>query len=185
MRDNIVGWNHGLSKEQLVRCSHAMLGVIEAEHLHTHEGRAWSAIKRLVTIGDTIAECWLLRPQGQTHLRDVAVCATNGPTEIFLFEGTVVSSVGTAVDVQPLNRVNSSAPTMLVTNSATVTTTGTLLDYRLIPGVKQDGGIGEGPKVEWVLNSAMQYLVVFRNAAGQSAAIFNPSIFWYEPSSLA
>lgn len=161
----------------------APLPSIEIEHQRIHEGKFYSAGKLWDHTGeiadDALAEILLTTPADVSPHLTLAVAA-GGSAELYIYEGADATS-GSALTVLNHNRRSSMTSTVAVVSGPTVTTPGTLLEAKLLPGgtgPHAGGGSGQFSS-EWVLKYATKYLFRVKNISG-SARPVQISLNWYE-----
>ena len=141
---------------------------IDFAHSQTHRGLLFTASQTFSV--DTASSVTLFLKTGETWGPHTAFRVASGAdARIELFEGTTVSSNGTAVSVFNNNRTSSTISEPTVFHTPTITGVGTLIFDGLNPGGSRGnavGGVFHGALrkgAEWILNMSTNYLMRVTN----------------------
>jgi len=154
---------------------------ITSPHDELHRGNGFSLFHDSGSIANN-ATSEILINVGSTGLHVQLIADV---TDTFLsetFEGTTVSSNGTAKTVFNKNRYSSKTTNASVFHTPTITADGTQIGCELVGAGKKQGGSSEMTRGDqWIFKSNTTYLVRYTNISGQSnRAVIN--IEWYEPN---
>lgn len=154
---------------------------ISGVHNMTHKGVMSNASRLVVSLSNsTSIEMLVQVGDVPAHLR--ATVAAGGTSTAFIYEGTTFSGAGTPVSAVNKNRVATTAATVEVTHTPTITLDGTLLSSAVIPGGGHGHAVGGqlSDFEEWVLAPNTVYLVRLTNVSG-GAVPASVNLDWYEP----
>lgn len=155
---------------------------IETEHAKIHDGGGFHFSHIFASVANSAyAEMFLANPAGNfPHLRHFNATIDQGAGTVHVYEGATASSPGTPNGISNLNRNSANTPSLVITLAPTITVQGTIIDTRMITGVKKEGGSGdEGYPHEWILKQGTNYVIRVTNNSGATSDI-NLTGFFYE-----
>ena len=159
------------------------VGSIEQEHLKIHEGKGFTLAQRIsiTNLGGTYEFLGVVPANVFPHFRHITVSSDGGPSDVDFYEGATYSATGSAITPYNNNRNSITTAELLVYDSPTLTTDGTLLEPILIPGTKQAGSLGSEGSNEWNLKENEAYMIrITNNTAGAGTSNYTINMFWYE-----
>jgi len=174
----IVDWLSNLSTESAP--------VLQGPHLHIHEGEGFETGNMFSGISDGAQVSLLMVPEGDQLAHFLFATAAGGLAVWHLYEAPTITSSGTPLAVNNLNRFTRNKPSeWLAFHTPTITNVGTRLKSGIIPGTtggtpaaSASGGNVRGDS-ERVLHFDSAYLLVIQNQAGASVLV-DISGEWYE-----
>lgn len=159
--------------------------VIDAVHVHTHEGSLYTVSHRFESIADnTSVYLHIKTAAGRNNHTNFSITAS-GYCDVFLYESPTLSSNGTAKTIYNNNRSSTKTSSTLAYYSPTVSAVGTELFTTLLPGgsgfvtVGASGGSPVRGGTEWIFDQSRSYLISGKNTSGAAADI-TISVSWYE-----
>ncbi len=153
--------------------AHAV-STISVEHRLIHDGMLFSGVDRFTGLANAASRDYLLKVPAATypHLREVEWSLSDGPCDVYIYEGTTVSADGTEVPVGNNNRNSTNAALLGVYHSPTITDIGTAFPGpRYIPAAGAPGNQSAGSLTsslgeEWILKPSTNYLLRVTNNSG-------------------
>lgn len=115
----------------------------------------------------------------EVHVGKLAITATTAPLDLNLYSAPTVTAVGTPVTPVNANQILNTPSVVLVYANPTTTANGATVNYTLVAGSKQDGGLGNGAFEELILAPLTDYLFVITNNS-VSAADVGYDLEWIE-----
>lgn len=142
--------------------------VIDSVHNEVHEGEMFHTnhIFSSVANGGN-ADTMLHTLDGEYHT--MFSVSVGGAVDVFLYEDVVVTDSGTAVTSYNMNRTSTKESDLVVTHTPTVSSTGTTLVSKFIPGgSSQQTRIGGDTRTatEWLLKPNTNYMIRINNVSG-------------------
>lgn len=115
------------------------------------------------------------------HLRAFEMdTLTSEYIELHAYEAPTYSNIGTSLGVgSNLNRKSTKVSELQFYKDTVVTTNGTSIWNKIIPGSKFGGGEGLSHPLEWVLKRNTKYLFTLYNA-GNATALNSINFLWFE-----
>jgi hypothetical protein len=188
-----------LQEKWLRKLSHGAAPVIDEPHAEVHFGAAFEASYLFSGTANNVAMSMMMIPataNPQTDYNEKVLAHLTigmGGTAWgwgFLYEGLTVVTTGTAVLARNMDRAMPAANLLsenwLVFRNPTTTGVFTnLLSQWIVPGgagaaANRSGGSRQ-TSLEWILDPAMQYLIVLMNQAGaQVVGDYELRLQWYE-----
>jgi len=181
----MIGEDTTTKKTTAVKIDGTVGGIVVTEHTHheVHEGEAFNA-SYLVPHGSEVANDAaqdFLFVTGTKTAHAFINIAVGGDCDALLYEGTTASANGTGLAELNLNRTSTNTATATAFHTPTVTTEGTLLQQKFLPG-----GVGplapgssHSAGAEWILKASTKYLVRVTNRSG-GAIQLSIMAEWYE-----
>ncbi len=132
--------------------------------------------------GVTGTRNYLLRSGDTKENHLVFAVSCSGAARVELYEGATVSSVGTAIPSQRLNRKSAKSTEMLVFHTPTITLDGSRIQTLYnggsgAGGAQQGGDVSAHQDAEWLLKQSTDYLVRLTFEASSNVGV----VFeWYE-----
>jgi hypothetical protein len=162
--------------------------MLEAKHLHAHEGEAYDGGWLFSGVADGAQARMLLIPLNTdepAHL-DVAAVA-GGRAVLHLYEAPTIVASGTFVGGVNYNRLLASAQPAewLTYYTPTISDVGDRLHTSLVPGSAAANPVGSRSPgaatagFEWICNTGTAYLVVVQNQSGATVPV-EIELEWYE-----
>ena len=160
--------------------SSAISTVLDSKTFYIHQGLAFSHSGK-TTLANGASYYHLFRTPSNIspHVWQILIQSDATPFDVYILEGTAVGANGTAQTPINMNRNSSTVSQVSVYNGPTVTNDGTIIDYFLIAGSKQSGGIGEGNEIELIWKPSTNYAVKVTNN-GTGIANFGLYAGWIE-----
>lgn len=162
------------------------LTVISYPHHEIHSGSMYEAAYKSPEASDIAdnANLDILIQVGAARTNHTVFdVSAGGDCEVFLYEGTTTSDVGTAMSEVNLNRASTRTSGTTVTHTPTVSAVGVQLTNYWIPGGTgpKSGGGGSTPRpgTEWIFDKGETYLIRTTNRAGAAKPV-GVVIEWYE-----
>jgi len=153
---------------------------VSSPHDELHRGNGFSIFHDSGSIANN-ATLEILINTGSTGLHVQMVGDVTGTFSVDTFEGTTVSSNGTAITVFNKNRYSSRTTNASIFHTPTITSDGTKIGIELIGAGKRQGGASEMSRGDqWILKNATSYLVRYTNISGVANRVI-ANIEWYEP----
>ena len=161
-------------------------GSVVSEELTTyyvHQGKSFThSGKTAIANGATDYHFIKANAGVYPHIWQIFVQADASPLDVYLFEGSTVTVNGTLQVPVNTNRNSATVSGVSVYNGATVTVDGTQIDYFLVAGSKQSGGIGNNNGFEINLIPNTNYTLKIVNNSGGAANV-GVYIGWFELNS--
>ena len=110
----------------------------------------------------------LVTPASEVDLVEFTIEIDGAPFTVWLYEDTVVSAYGTAQTFANLSRVSANTNQTLLFHSPTVTSVGTIVRHKIVPGTGAGGGVGESGNSHIRLKPNTNYLLRMTNNSGAS-----------------
>lgn len=161
------------------------LKMIDALHANTHKGIVYESQHKgaAVTAGASIEMLIQVNAKYPIHCKPFS--RSEGPSEMFVFEGPTFSAAGTALAVVNRNR-RAFAPgsNSTVTHTPTTSNDGTQLTSAPVyspsgPGQTSAGGETEGFS-EWIFREGFSYLIRLTNTHASTAYDMWMGLVFYE-----
>jgi hypothetical protein len=152
---------------------------INLEHSKIHQGKGWNVSIETGSIAAGANYDVLFKVlEGNPHLRQYSVTATETPATIRLYENPTVTADGTQQAMRNRKRSASDLNGVEVYIGSTITDVGTRLETDLLPtaGNKVGGNIGSFYE-EWILDEGYYLLRVTNGSNSTMTAVINA--FWY------
>lgn len=157
--------------------------IVNALHYLTHRGLLFHhASKHTLSVGTPLLHL-IVTGTNTVHLQPPVVNVESAPCEIYFYEDTTTSALGTPTVLSNNNRVSTNTPSVTVYEGPTVTGNGTQLDYELITGSNNTGGTGALLSREIILKPSSKYLLSLSKISGPDALV-SVSFELYEPAGL-
>jgi len=147
----------------------AIISIDPIHHL-IHEGKFFGTHMYDIAVSNNgKLEMYIATGSSPMHVRVTGIAGGFGTLEIF--EGSTVSSTGSALTIANRNRLSSNTPDCTVYSGPTVTGDGTTI-YRTLTtggtGPQSTGGVSGSGYEEYIFNPSEVYLVRITNMAGNN-----------------
>lgn len=155
--------------------------VIDAYHARIHAGQTFIHSGKYSIANGASRDILIVVGAGEyPHIRH-SMLTDDTPIDILLYEDTVVSANGTALNVYNCNRNSATASGVNLYNTPTITTLGTLIKTSVIVtgGNKTGGTLALDPNFEMILKPSANYLLRATNNSG-GATTAEITVVWYE-----
>lgn len=155
-----------------VSVENGQLVVVDHLQQDVKEGGVYFCSREVSTLSNNDTHWVYIHSNGSAESDFMWELATDGKTEISLFEGGTVSTSGFELTLWNSNRNSTSAPSTKVFGSATVATTGTRIFEKFLPGGEKKNVVGQNtPLPEMVLKEDTIYFVRITNESGGSEGV--------------
>jgi hypothetical protein len=155
--------------------------MIDYAHHEIHEGDTYSITGQVTLASGNVKDFLFAVPTSETaegkrpHI--VATIRSSGEANFMGYEGTVTSSLGGAITAFNHDRGSSNTSAITVSNTPTMSTTGTAIFEQHFGGGQNIPGTGRAEN-EWILAHNTNYLFTIKSEAASNDVSW--TFNWYE-----
>jgi len=156
---------------------------VDTDHAYIHNGIMFTnCIKRTFTGGAT-AKISMRTPSNKyIHFRPSTICTSSEDFSVDFYEGNSNDTAGGTLTSYNRNRVSSLTSQMTIKESASISSSGNIVERFYVGGSSGAGGQSGGSEAreqnEIILKQDYNYSFVLTNGTASNTVLFK--LFWYE-----
>ena len=144
------------------------LKIIDTVQYNIQDGKGYRAAHRFTAVADNASKDVLVQVGATKTPHTLILVSNEGDSHLDIYEGTTISSSGSALGVFNKNRQSSGTSETNIFHTPTVSSTGTVINNIFLPGGRKNSATGNNSlsQSEWMLKKSTNYLVRITNKSG-------------------